>query len=59
MQFLISDFRFLIAVKSKIVNLKLRILKKELDIITELDFDDYLPNLENYENRLARGEIKW
>ena len=59
MRFLISDFRFLIFIKSKIVNLKLRILKKELDIITESDFDDYLPNLENYENQLARGEIKW
>ncbi len=59
MRFLISDFRFLIAVKSKIVNLKLRILKKELDTITESDFCDYLPNLENYENQLARGEIKW
>ncbi len=59
MGFLISDFRFLIAVKSKIVNLKLRILKKELDTITESDFCDYLPNLEKYENQLARGEIKW
>ena len=27
--------------------------------IAELDFADYLPNLENYENRLARGEIQW
>ena len=23
------------------------------------DFADYLPNLQDYENRLARGEIKW
>ncbi len=58
MRFLISDFRFLIAIKSKIVNLKLKIFKAELGI-TESDFCDYLPNLEEYENQLARGEIKW
>ncbi|GAB4189710.1 MAG: hypothetical protein Fur006_31240 [Coleofasciculaceae cyanobacterium] len=23
------------------------------------DFADYLPNLEDYEERLARGEIQW
>jgi len=27
--------------------------------IAESDFSDYLPNLKDYENRLARGEIKW
>ncbi|MDZ7292355.1 MAG: DUF2281 domain-containing protein [candidate division KSB1 bacterium] len=27
--------------------------------IAESDFRDYLSNLEDYENRLARGEIKW
>lgn len=27
--------------------------------ITESDFSDYLYNLEDYENRLARGEIRW
>ncbi|MBI5653308.1 MAG: hypothetical protein HZC40_23110 [Chloroflexi bacterium] len=27
--------------------------------IAEQDFSDYLPNLEDYENRLARGEIQW
>ena len=25
----------------------------------ESDFADYLSNLEDYENRLARGEIQW
>jgi hypothetical protein len=25
----------------------------------ESDFPDYLRNLEDYENRLARGEIQW
>jgi hypothetical protein len=27
--------------------------------IAESDFADYLLNLEDYENRLARGEIQW
>jgi hypothetical protein len=27
--------------------------------ISESDFSDYLTNLEDYENRLARGEIQW
>lgn len=27
--------------------------------ITESDFSDYLSNLKDYEERLARGEIQW
>ena len=27
--------------------------------LDESDFFDYLHNLEDYENRLAHGEIKW
>ncbi len=27
--------------------------------LAESDFADYLPNLEDYEERLARGEIQW
>lgn len=27
--------------------------------LAESDFSDYLSNLENYEERLARGEIQW
>ena len=27
--------------------------------IAESDFTDYLSNLRNYEDRLARGEIQW
>ena len=27
--------------------------------IAESDFSCYLPNLEDYEDRLARGEIQW
>jgi Protein of unknown function (DUF2281) len=32
---------------------------KESMEIAESDFSDYLSNLEDYENRLARGDIKW
>jgi proline dehydrogenase len=32
---------------------------RELEEIVESDFANYLTNLENYEERLARGEIKW
>jgi hypothetical protein len=27
--------------------------------LSESDFPDYLTNLEDYEERLARGEIRW
>jgi hypothetical protein len=27
--------------------------------LSETDFSDYLSNLEEYEDRLAHGEIKW
>lgn len=27
--------------------------------LAESDFSDYLVNLQDYEDRLARGEIKW
>ncbi|MDB9308712.1 hypothetical protein PN471_08675 [Aphanizomenon sp. CS-733/32] len=27
--------------------------------IAQSDFNDYLSNLEDYEDRLAKGEIKW
>jgi hypothetical protein len=29
------------------------------DALIEDDFCDYLKNLEDYENRLSHGEIKW
>ena len=32
---------------------------KESLKITESDFNDYLANLEDYEERLARGEVQW
>ncbi|MDZ7963145.1 MAG: hypothetical protein RMY34_35705 [Aulosira sp. DedQUE10] len=32
--------------------------RESVDLV-ESDFSDYLSNIEDYENRLARGEIKW
>lgn len=39
----------------------LQILQQILDSLemSETDFSDYLSNLEDYEEKLARGEIKW
>lgn len=31
----------------------------EASKLAESDFSDYLSNLEDYENRLAHGEIQW
>jgi ABC-type phosphate/phosphonate transport system substrate-binding protein len=33
--------------------------RDESEYLDEGDFADYLSNLEDYENRLANGEIKW
>jgi hypothetical protein len=35
------------------------LLARHDPMLAESDFSDYLPNLEDYEERLARGEIKW
>ncbi len=32
---------------------------QEVGDLAEADFGDYLRNLEDYEQRLARGEIQW
>jgi hypothetical protein len=45
--------------KSDSTRWQLWILFNEALEIAESDFADYLSNLEAYENRLARGEIKW
>ena len=58
MVFSISDFQFLIAIKLQIIRLRFKIPKEVLKIIGS-DFGDYLHNLEDYEDRLALGEIKW
>jgi hypothetical protein len=35
------------------------LLWQELNELFEADFGDYLPMLEDYEERLVRGEIHW
>nr|QNO57782.1 hypothetical protein OHAEDELL_00009 [Methanosarcinales archaeon ANME-1 ERB7] len=55
----VSDFVDFLQMKRDNTRWQLWTLFKEALEIAESDFADYLPNLENYENRLARGEIKW
>ena len=37
---------------------RVQLLSENADL-TDSDLTDYLPNLEAYEERLARGEIQW
>jgi hypothetical protein len=53
------DLRGRHKMKSDSTRWQLWILFNEALEIAESDFADYLSNLEDYENRLARGEIKW
>ncbi|MCK4734456.1 MAG: DUF2281 domain-containing protein [Methanophagales archaeon] len=55
----VSDFIDFLQIKSDSTRWQLWILFNEALEIAESDFADYLPNLEDYENHLAREEIKW
>ncbi len=55
----VSDFIDFLQMKRDSTRWQLWILFKEALEIAESDFADYLPNLENYENRLAQEKIKW
>ena len=55
----VSDFIDFLQIKSDSTRWQLWMLFNEALETAESDFADYLPNLEDYENRLARGEIKW
>ena len=55
----VSDFVDFLQMKSDSTRWQLWMLFAEALEIAESDFGDYLSNLEDYENRLARGEIKW
>ena len=55
----VSDFVELLQVRQDGNHSQLLAYVKEILDITESDFSDYLSNLKDYENRLARGEIKW
>ena len=55
----VSDFIDFLQMKQDDTRYQLWMLFKEVLETTESDFGDYLSNLRAYEDRLARGEIKW
>ena len=55
----VSDFVDLLQTEQDDMRCQMWRLFKEGLEVAESDFGDYLSSLEDYENRLARGEIKW
>ena len=55
----VSDFIDFLLVKQDPMQWERWIYFREALDLAELDFSDYLRNLEAYEERLARGEIRW
>ena len=55
----VSDFIEFLQIKRDADLRQFWSLLKESLKIAESDFSDYLSGLEDYEERLARGEIKW
>lgn len=55
----VSDFVDFLLMKRDGTRWQLWIQFVEASEIAESDFSDYLHNLEDYENSLARGEIRW
>ncbi len=55
----VSDFIDFIAVKNDLKTWEIEQNFPESLELAESDFCDYKTNLEDYEERLARGEIKW
>ena len=55
----VSDFIDFLLMKHSGKNWELWLQFRESVEIVESDFSDYLSNLEDYEERLARGEIQW
>ena len=55
----VGDFIDFLQIKHDRHRWQLWILFQEGTDIAESDLTDYLSNLEDYESRLARGEIKW
>lgn len=55
----VSDFIDFLVWKSNDKHSSLWLQSHESLELVESDFSDYLSNLEDYENRLARGEIQW
>ncbi|MFN6482866.1 MULTISPECIES: DUF2281 domain-containing protein [unclassified Nostoc] len=55
----VSDFIDFLLMKHSGKNWELWLQFSESLEIVESDFSEYLSNLKNYEERLARGEIQW
>lgn len=55
----VSDFIDFLLMKHDKTRWQLWTHFTEVEELVETDFTDYLSNLEDYENRLARGEIQW
>jgi len=55
----VSDFIDFLVMKHEGNNWESWLQFSESLNIAESDFSDYLANLEDYEERLANGEIKW
>ncbi|MFN6517813.1 MAG: DUF2281 domain-containing protein [Nostoc sp. CreGUA01] len=55
----VSDFIDFLLMKHSGNNWELWLKFSESMELVESDFSDYLSNLEDYEERLARGEIQW
>ncbi|MBI4640648.1 MAG: DUF2281 domain-containing protein [Candidatus Tectomicrobia bacterium] len=55
----VCDFIDFLQLRSKTNRWQLFLQLIESFDTTESDFTDYLKNLEEYEDRLARGEIQW
>ena len=55
----VSDFIDFLLVKQDQTRWELWTHFNETLALAEVDFGDYLQNLETYEERLARGDIRW
>lgn len=55
----VSDFVDFLLVRQDSIRWQLWNQFAEGLALSEAGFSDYLPNLEDYENRLGRGEIQW
>ncbi|MDO9128652.1 MAG: hypothetical protein Q7U34_02185 [Anaerolineales bacterium] len=55
----VSDFTDFLLMRQDSIRWQLWNQFTEALALSEAGFSDYLSNLEDYENRLARGEIQW
>jgi hypothetical protein len=55
----VNDFIDFLLVRQDAIRWEQWIQFSESLELSNTGFSDYLPSLENYENRLARGEIQW